>query len=74
MAGEVIDRLEPGMVLLADRGFCGYPLWSRAIATGADLLWRAKTNTKPRYVETLGDDSWLGEIRPAGNAGRVDVR
>ena len=41
LAGELIDRLEPGMLLLADRGFCGFPLWSRAVATGADLLWRA---------------------------------
>ena len=32
MAGEMIDRLSPGMLLLADRGFCGFPLWSRAVA------------------------------------------
>jgi len=38
LAGEVIDRLEPGTLLLADRGFCGFPLWSRAVATGAHLL------------------------------------
>jgi hypothetical protein len=25
LAGELIDRLEPGMLLLADRGFCGFP-------------------------------------------------
>ncbi|MGH2669627.1 MAG: IS4 family transposase, partial [bacterium] len=48
LAGELIDRLEPGMLLLADRGFCGFPLWSRAAATGADLLWRAKLNMAPR--------------------------
>ena len=41
LAGELIDRLEPGMLVLADRGFCGFPLWSRAVASGADLLWRA---------------------------------
>ena len=70
LARELIDRLEPGMLVLADRGFCGFPLWTRAAATGADLLWRAKTSTKPRRVETLDDGSWLGEIRPAGNARR----
>jgi len=53
MAGAVIDRLQPGMLLLADRGFCGFPLWSRAVATGADLCWRAMSNMKPRFVETL---------------------
>ena len=70
LAGEVIGRLEPGMVLLADRGVCGYPLWSKAAATGADLLWRAMSNMKPRPIETLADGSWLAELRPSGNAGR----
>ena len=70
LAGELIDRLEPGMVLLADRGFTGFPLWQRASATGADLLWRARSNMMPRHVETLADGSWLAELRPSGNAGR----
>jgi len=70
LARELIDRLEPGMLLLADRGFCGFPLWARAVATGADLLWRAMPNMKPRHLETLTDGSWLAELRPSGNAGR----
>jgi hypothetical protein len=70
LAGELLDRLEPNMLVLADRGFCGFPLWSRAAATGADLLWRANSNMKPRYVETLSDGSWLAELRPSGHAGR----
>lgn len=70
LARQVIDRLEPNMLLLADRGFCGFPLWSRAVATGADLLWRAMPNMKPRLIEELADGSWLAELRPSGNAGR----
>jgi len=70
LARELIDRLEPGMLVLADRGFCGFPLWSRAVGTGADLLWRATSNMKPRHLETLADGTWLAELRPAGNAGR----
>lgn len=70
LAVDLVERLEPGMVLLADRGFCGYPLWDKAQATGADLLWRAKSNMKPRHVETLDDGTWIGELRPGGNAGR----
>jgi hypothetical protein len=70
LAGELIERLEPGMLLWADRGFCGFPLWQKAVATGADLLWRAKPNMKPRPIETLSDGSWLAELRPSGNAGR----
>ena len=70
LARELVDRLQPGMLLLADRGFCGFPLWSRAAATGADLLWRAMSNMKPRHLETLADGTWLAELRPSGNAGR----
>ncbi len=70
LARVLIDRLKPGMLVLADRGFCGFPLWNRAVATGADLLWRAMANMKPRYLETLSDGSWLAELRASGNAGR----
>nr|MDA8392511.1 IS4 family transposase [Actinomycetota bacterium] len=70
LAGELIDRLTPGTLLLADRGFCGFPLWSKAAATGADLLWRATSTMKPRFVESLADGSYLAELRPSGNAGR----
>ena len=70
LARGLVDRLQPGMLLLADRGFCGFPLWSRAAATGADLLWRAMGNMKPRHLQTLADGTWLAELRP-GNAGRT---
>ena len=70
LARDLLDRLQPGMLLLADRGLCGFALWARAAATGADLLWRAMGNMKPRHVETLADGTWLAELRPAGNAGR----
>jgi hypothetical protein len=71
LARDLVDRLQPGMLLLADRGFCGFPLWARAAATGADLLWRANSNMKPRHLETLDDGTWLAELRLSGNAGRT---
>ncbi len=67
LSKPLIDRLEPGMVLLADRGFTGFALWQQAAATGADLLWRAKNNVHPRQIEVFDDGSWLGELR-ANNA------
>jgi hypothetical protein len=67
LARLLIDRVEAGMVLLADRGFTSFELWSRAIAAGADLIWRAKSNVKPRRIATLEDGSWLAEMR-ANNA------
>ena len=63
MSEVLVERLEPGMVLLADRGFTGFELWQQAVATGADLIWRAKSNVKPRRIETLADGSWLAEMR-----------
>lgn len=68
-ARELVDRLEPGMLVLADRGFYGFELWSRAAATGADLLWRVKTNLRPRHVQTLPDGSWLAEIAATSGPG-----
>jgi hypothetical protein len=63
LSKALIDRLEPGMVLLADRGFTGFALWQQAVATGADVLWRAKNNVAPRQIEAFDDGSWLGEMR-----------
>ncbi len=62
----LLDRLEPGMLLTADRGFFSYALWRRAIGTGADLLWRVRTDRsapKPTHVEDLPDGSWLAQLR-----------
>ena len=59
----IVDRLEPGMVLLADRGFTSFALWKQASATGVDLIWRAKKSVTPRHIETFEDGSWLGELR-----------
>ena len=70
LAGELIDRLVPGTLLLADRGFCGFPLWSKAVGTGTDVLWRASSTMKPRPIESTEDGSYLAELRPSGNAGR----
>lgn len=67
LAGDLVDRLEPGMVLLADRGFYSFALWRRAAATGADLIWRARSDLHPVHLETLADQSWLGQVRPASH-------
>jgi len=67
LAGELIGRLRPGMLLLAEGGFYAYALWRRAIDTGADLLWRATTDPRPEHRQTLDDASWLALIHPAGD-------
>ena len=69
---QLVDRLEPGMLVLADRGFFSFALWRKASATGADLLWRVRTDQagpEPAHLEDLADGSWLAELRRANRRG-----
>jgi hypothetical protein len=50
------------MLLLADRGFYSYGLWTAAAATGADLLWRVKAGQHLPAVRELPDGSWLTRV------------
>ena len=54
------------MLVLADRYYCGFPLWSRAAATGANLLWRSKGNMRFPVVEALDEGSWRSVICSSG--------
>ena len=62
----LLAHLGPGMLCMADRGFNGYEYWRQAQATGAQLLWRCKSNRLlPRHQE-LPDGSCLSVIMPTG--------
>jgi len=67
LAGDLIERLQPGMLLIADRSACSYQIWREAIGTRADLLWRVGTGLHPQHQQTLGDGSWLALIHPSGD-------
>lgn len=78
LAGGVLPALGPGMLCLADRGFYSFELWKQAHATGAQLVWRTKSNHRLAVRERLADGSYLSEIyassdrrRAAGIAVRV---
>ena len=62
LSRRLVARLEPGMVVLADRGFYGFELWTQAAATGADLLWRMRANQRLDCLEELGDGSFLAKV------------
>lgn len=67
----LLAELMPGMVLMADRGFFSYALWLKAIATGADLLWRVRTDRagpKPTHLKDLPDGSWLAHLQQTHSA------
>lgn len=73
LADELIDRLEPDAVLVADRRFYSFHRWARAQDTGAQLLWRIRKNVKPTHVRTLEDGTWLATITPSSGPGWCEV-
>ena len=64
LAKKLFPALEAGMLLLVDRGFCGYELWQAAAAGGAQLCWRTKANAVLPVTELLPDGSYLSVLRP----------
>jgi hypothetical protein len=62
LSRELLDRLTPGMLCVADRGFYSFEAWQRASKTGADLLWRVKDELKLESIKDLPDGSWLAQV------------
>ena len=62
LAGRLLEHLGPGMLCLADRGFAGHRLFAAAAATGADLLWRARSNAVLPVLERFDDGSFRSQI------------
>ena len=65
-AERLVPHLSPGLLVLADRYYCGFPLWSRARASGAHLLWRVKSNPRFPVLESFPDGSWRSVLRGSG--------
>jgi hypothetical protein len=79
LAERVVPSLGPGMLLLADRNFSGYQLWTQVPARGTDLLWRVTAARVLPVRRRLCDGSWHSQIQPSRaerNAGAqpVEVR
>ena len=72
LAATLMDALAPDMLLLADRGFFSFALWEKARATGADLLWRTKSNHVLDVQRRLSDGSFLSAIYPSTKDRRHD--
>jgi hypothetical protein len=65
LAERLVSQLKPGMLCLADRLFPSHQLWKQAAASGAHLLWRAKTSLKLERIGELPDGSWLARWHPS---------
>ena len=73
LAKEVVGALDSGMLCLADRGFFGYEMWQRALATRAQLLWRIKANAALPCEKRLADGSYLSRIYPSDKDKRLQT-
>lgn len=65
LAPPLLERLRPGMLCLADRGFFGFEMWQQALATQAQLLWRCKKNMRFACEQRLADGSYLSRTYPS---------
>lgn len=63
LARDLLGSLAPGMLVLADRNFFSFNLWNEARASGADLLWRTKSNHSLPVDQRLSDGSYLSHIQ-----------
>ncbi|WP_312979641.1 IS4 family transposase [Corynebacterium sp.] len=69
----LVDNLGEGMLVTADRGFFSYRLWREATATGADLLFRLRTDASapvPEHLRDLPDGSWIATMKGKSNTER----
>ena len=65
LAPGLVGSLQPGMLVLADRGFFSYSLWNEYHSSGADLLWRTKRNHVLPVERRFSDGSYLSAIYPS---------
>ncbi len=62
LAEALFGSLSEGMLCLADRGFYSFEAFQKARATGAQLLWRVKSDVGLPREQTLADGSYLTSI------------
>ena len=73
LVGNLVDSMGPDMLVLADRGFFSFSLWTKASASGADLLWRTKSSHSLPLRQRLSDGSFLSVIYPSLKDRRHDT-
>jgi hypothetical protein len=71
LAAELVDKVEPGMLVTADAGLYSWELFNAFAATGADLAWRVGASVSVGHIRWLSDGSYLALIfRPRLSADR----
>jgi len=59
LVDQLLPRVEPDMLVTADRNFYSFALWGTFRRTGADLLWRVTARVELPVVRWLADGSYL---------------
>ena len=62
LARQLLGKLAPGDLLLADRNFLSHGLLADVLAAGVHVLWRAKSDVDLPVLEVLPDGTWLSRI------------
>ena len=77
---QLLEKLRPGDLLLADRNFLSYGLLKDVLDAGVHVLWRAKSDVDLPVLEVLADgdlavaDRRPGRVPPDAPQGRLRRR
>ena len=71
MATELLPaKVQPDMLVLADRNFYSFKLWQATCATGAKLAWRVKSTLGLPVEQLLSDGSYLSTVFDSADRAR----
>jgi len=62
LARQLLPKLRPGDLLLADRNFLSHGLLADVLAAGVHVLWRAKSDVDLPVLQVLPDGTYLSRI------------
>jgi hypothetical protein len=71
---RLLPHLQPGMLLLCDRGFFSYNLWKSVVYRGVHVLARLSKGMVLKRIEDLSDGSYLAKIYASSYDRRMDHR
>ena len=63
LARQLLPKLRPGDLLLADRNFLSHGLLADVLSAGVHVLWRAKSDVDLPVLQVLADGSRRGRSR-----------
>jgi hypothetical protein len=72
LAKQLLERLKPGMLCLADRLYPGFEYCQAVMNTGAHFVWRVQKGIKLIPVQRLDDKSYLARIYAYKSGHRIE--